>query len=79
MADRALSMKQYASLLGVCYTTFQSAMKAHPERFAPHFDIGNCRRWWESTVIEFHKKQETQEVGAGITTAETLCMQDTRR
>lgn len=59
-ADRALNAKQYSQLLGVGYSTFRSAIAAHPERFAPHFMVGGCKRWWESTAIAFHKGQETQ-------------------
>lgn len=61
MSDRALTAKQYAELLQIGYSTFRSTLAAHPERLAPSFEIGSCRRWWESTVVAFHKGQERQE------------------
>lgn len=57
----ALNQRQYAELLGVGYSTFNSCFFRHPERFAPYFTIGTMRRWWFSTIVEFHKGQQTQE------------------
>lgn len=60
----ALNQKQYAQLLGVSYSKFNADFYRHPERFAPYFKIGTMRRWWYSTIIAFHHRQETQEAPA---------------
>jgi len=58
MPDKALNAKEYASLIGVGYSTFRKEYGAHPDRFAPHFNVGKCRRWWMSTIVDFHKSKE---------------------
>lgn len=60
----ALNQRQYAELLGVGYSTFNSNFCRHPEQFAPYFMIGTMRRWWFSTIVEFHKGHQTQEAPA---------------
>jgi len=58
MSERALNAKEYASFIGIGYSTFRSEFRKHPDRFAPHFKVGKCRRWWMSTIVDFHKSKE---------------------
>ncbi len=55
MVDRAITGKEYAEMLSIGYSTFRRHYAEHPTDFAPSFTIGKCRRWWLSTVCDFHR------------------------
>lgn len=60
MTDTVLTLTQYSEFLGFQDVhSFTRNRRNHPEQFAPSFKIGTNERWFLSTVISFHKAQES--------------------